>query len=118
MERIDDERRRMVVGDMPPDNLSRADVNHGGNVPEPILKPQVGEIPSPNDVRLDWADTLQDVFHPRLRLSEVICLHEAKPAAQFWFDAVFAHQTLCLLVIHPQGQCNAAMAVGRVFGHD
>lgn len=61
LERPHDETRRVMVGNVPTDNLAGVDVDDGGHVPKAILEPDVGEVSSPNHVRPDGTHNLEDV---------------------------------------------------------
>ena len=81
LEGVNDECGRVVVGNVPTDDLSRVDVDNSRHIPESILKPQVGEIPGPDDIGRYWTDDLEDVFHSGFRQSSVFRLHQSETAA-------------------------------------
>ena len=54
----------MVIGNVPTNDFSCVDIDDSCEVPETVYKPEIGEIPSPNDVRSDRADDFEDVFDP------------------------------------------------------
>ena len=47
---FDHERGCVVVRNMPAQYFARADINDRGEIPEPVLEPEIGEIARPDDV--------------------------------------------------------------------
>ena len=48
MERFNNERRGVVIGDVPADNLAREEINDRDQIPEAINEPEVGEVAGPD----------------------------------------------------------------------
>jgi len=117
LECIHDESGRVMIGDMPADDLSRVYVNDSGEIPEAVDEPEVGEVSSPNDVWLNRAGELQDVFDLCFRPSKIIGLHKSEPSTNLGLEAMLHHETFGFLPVHAERPGNTSCTVGWVFSH-
>lgn len=102
LERLDDERGRVVIGYMPADDLAGEDVDDGREVPEPVGEPEVGEVSGPDDVRAERAQSLEDVLDARFGPAEVAGLRETGAAADPRFQAEDAHDPPSRFPVHAE----------------
>ena len=117
-EGLDDQCRRMVVRDVPTNDLSRKDVDHGSEMPEPVLKPEIGEVSRPDDVRPDRTEDFQDVRNACFRPSEIIRLHKPVSAPDARDDPKTLHEALGLGAADPKRERDPSRTVCRMFGHN
>lgn len=118
LERLHDERRRVVVGDVPADDFPCENVDHGRNVPEPVHVPEVGKVPGPDDICSQRTEDREDVRDERFRPSEVIRLREPDAAPDAGKKAEDVHHTGDGLPVHAQMHGDPTRAVGSMLFHD
>ena len=115
--RIHDECGRVMIGHMPANDFPCVHVDDGGEIPESINEPEIGEVPGPDHVGGDGTNDLQDVRDLCFWPSEVVELHEAESSSDPWLEAVLAHDALCFLAVHAERPADAPGSVGRMFDH-
>ena len=103
---------------MPSDNLSRVNINDGGDVPEAVNEPDVREVTSPDNADADGTDSLEDVCDQCFRPSEVVELHEAEASTKLRLEAVEAHEAFGFLPVHTECPSDASRAVRGMFHHN
>ena len=89
-----------MVCDMPSNNLAGSHINHSYEIPEPIQKPEVGEITSLDDIRMKGAQNLEDVCDRCLWPSKIIKLHVMEASAELRLESIFPHHTDDGLSVH------------------
>ena len=105
------------MGHMPANDFPCVHVDDGGEIPESINEPEIGEVPGPDHVGGDGTNDLQDVRDLCFWPSEVVELHEAESSSDPWLEAVLAHDALCFLAVHAERPGNTSCTVGWVFSH-
>ena len=83
---VDDEARGVMVGNVPTHDLTGEYIDDGGQIPESIHEPEVGEVSGPDHVGSNGTDNLKDVFHLCFRPAEVIQFYEAESSTDLWLE--------------------------------
>lgn len=117
-EGVRNECSRVVVANVPADDLSRVDINHGGDIPEAVNEPDVSEVASPDDAYTDGTDNLEDVCDQCFQPSEVVEFHEAEASTELGLEAVEPHETLRFLAVHAERPGDASGTVRGMLRHD
>ena len=115
---VDDEAGCVMICNVPTNNLSCMNVNHGCKIPEAIDEQEIGEISGLHHIRLNGADDFQNVFRSCFWPSKVVALYEAKSSANLRLETVFTHESPGLLAIHAKCPANSSGSIGRMFGHN
>ncbi len=108
----------MVVRNVPTNNLASKHINDGGDVPEAVNEPNIGEVTSPDDVWSDGTDDLENVFYPCFRSSQVVELYVPETSTESWLESVKAHEALRLLPVHAECPGDTPSTIRRMFRHD